>query len=471
MAEQQLIVDVSEETDMMDLIDALSKAKGDLESLKRVIRLVGEKARKSDEDRETFGDFEGVATVLTAVKAQGGGFLKGEAMAELCLALPGICHKSTINRSLVRDDQGVDGIVDFLQLSVEEKNEQHCLAACVALKATCLANDGNKKVAARMREELNEEELAETDCQDTRVPLFKGERTGALDLILQALELFGPAQEHLELQSAALWALRTLCADDDNRQLSCVPSAVENRDKVSDEAHFSRLRKLVNAAMSVEPEPPRDLLEATLLLMKEVCGHQERIHCLVKEDGMLTKVRGFLTSYAKLVEAEGDTVVRACIFLLRQFAFSDDLKEMIGFETDLAQVVLMVVRQRTKNAAIVEQAFGLFSNLLLRKPHICEKMYAEPNRLAMVCQVVLAQHKDVVGVVKTVLSTLRNLSKVDGCVEEMRENEIFEQMRQLVRDKRGDDKWHDPVEISRRFLMEYREDEGVRNPNKWNEFY
>jgi len=497
-----LDLEVSEETDMMDLIDAVGKAKGDLECLKKVIRLVSEKTRKSEEDRETFGDFDGVVTVLTAVRSQEDDSSKAEAMKELCRAMPGICAKSTINRGLIRDEGGVDDLVDFLEVSLKEKNEEQCLAACVALKAACLSNDGNKQAAARLylEDKLKEEEelkkaqeeageTTSTDCQeetggadDERVPLFKAERRkSTVDLLIEMLEAFGPVGEHLEIQSAGFWALRTLCCDDDNRRVASEggaelvrigdPAAVENRRKLSDEERFPRLRKLVNAAMSFEPEPPKDLLEATLLLMKESCNGEEQINCLVKEDGMLTKVRKFLTAYAQLPEAESDTVVRCCVFLLRQFAFSDDLKEMIGFETDLASVVIMVVRQRMKSVAIVEQAFGLFSNIVLRKLHIAEKLYAEPNRLALVAQVVLSQYKDHVGVVKTVLQTLRNLSKVEGCVEEMRDNEIFEQMRQLVRERRGDAKWKDPVEISLRFLAEYREDEGVRNATKYNEYY
>merc|ERR1711959_236529 len=34
-------------------------------------------------------------------------------------------------------------------------------------------------------------------------------------------------------------------------------------------------------------------------------------------------------------------------------------------------------------------------------------------------------------------------------------------------ERRGDAKWKDPVEISLRFLAEYREDEGVRDATKY----
>merc|ERR1712139_150688 len=145
--------------------------------------------------------------------------------------------------------------------------------------------------------------------------------------------------------------------------------------------------------------------------------------------------------------------------------------EQIAIDTDIAQVTLMVVKQKTKNVAIMEQAFGLFSNLVLRMPHIAERLYEEPNRLAMVAQIVMQQHNEVVGVVKTVLQTLRNLSKVEGAAEEMKESELFEQMRNIVRDRRGDDKWWDVVEIAKQFLREMREDDGVRAPPKHNDYY
>ena len=42
--------------------------------------------------------------------------------------------------------------------------------ACIALEALCRANDGNKKAAARISEEFNEQELLDKGENDVSVP-------------------------------------------------------------------------------------------------------------------------------------------------------------------------------------------------------------------------------------------------------------------------------------------------------------
>merc|ERR1739848_47572 len=146
--------------------------------------------------------------------------------------------------------------------------------------------------------------------------------------------------------------------------------------------------------------------------------------------------------------------LRSCIGLLRQFAFDDDMKDRIGVETDTAQSVLLVLKQRTQNLPIVEQAFGLFSNITLRKPHVMEKLNADPGRLVAIARIILVTHETAPGVVKTVMQTLRNASKVPEAVEEMREHEVFDSIRKIVLTYRcsKDDKWHSSVEIGKHFL-------------------
>lgn len=254
-----------------------------------------------------------------------------------------------------------------------------------------------------------------------------------------------------------------------------LPSAVANRDYLADEAHFPRLRKHIAAsfkATNVE-DMRRDRLEVLLQLTKEVANHPDRINDFVMGDGMLTTVRAILGSYAKRPPAESDVVLRSSIVLLRSFSFADELKHLIGVDTDTAQTVLMVLKQRTENLAIMEQAFGLFSNLTLRKEDIAEKLNAEPSRLVSIARIVLEKHRSAPGVVKTVIQTLRNASKVPEALEEMREYGVFELIRLIVTEFKDskDAKWHKAIDSGRHFLREVREDEGIREKPKHNEYY
>merc|ERR550514_2328502 len=142
--------------------------------------------------------------------------------------MPGLCHKSTVNRGIVRDEGALDAIVDMLlrssadlynapgadgdmpdmdtrdedgqelgEAKADEDGEEsgpgmqlgdagEALAACIALEALCKANDGNKKAAARIKTEFNEDELVEK-MDDLSVPLFKGS-AGAFDALITILE-------------------------------------------------------------------------------------------------------------------------------------------------------------------------------------------------------------------------------------------------------------------------------------------
>ena len=66
-------------------------------------------------------------------------------------------------------------------------------------------------------------------------------------------------------------------------------------------------------------------LEGILLMLKEVGCHQERIHKFVFEDNLLPLIKEVLCYRNAPV-----TIVRASIYVLRQFAFSDDMKELFA---------------------------------------------------------------------------------------------------------------------------------------------
>ena len=44
---------------------------------------------------------------------------------------------------------------------------------------------------------------------------------------------------------------------------------------------------------------------------------------------------------------QSDVVLRSAITLLRQFCFAEELKELIAVDTDTAETVLMVLKQRS----------------------------------------------------------------------------------------------------------------------------
>merc|ERR1712224_236205 len=102
---------------------------------------------------------------------------------------------------------------------------------------------------------------------------------------------------------------------------------------------------------------------------------------------------------------------------------------------------------------------------------IVEKLNAEPSRLVSIARIVLKKHRSAPGVVKTVVGTLRNASKVPEALEEMREHDVFELLRNIVTEFKEDPKWHGAIDSSRHFLREFREDEGIREKPKHNAYY
>lgn len=497
MAEEPL--PPAEEMDVLELISALEEVKSEEETVK-LCKIIAKMTSKSAEDRDTFGSFDGLATLYQAVKRNNS--KSGAAMRAFMLMMPAVCHKSAVNRGIVRDDGALDDIVNMLlrichekhlapgndgdmpdidtrsddgqdlgaantakadngedeeKMAVVDFGGGDALAACIALEALCKANDGNKKAAARIKTDFNAEEI-EQNPDDVSVPLFKT-KEGALEAFMTILE----SAESDKLKVHAFRALRTLTQDDDNRQLSCVPSAVENREFCSDEQHFPRMRKIMCAAMD---DPSSNLAQVVMLLMKDMCWHQNRIHALVYEDKVLPKI---IKTMFQTSKDDADTV-RSVLVVLRQFCFSDDMKRMLVFETEAMPWIVSAVKKHTNSPRILEQAFGLFSNLLLRMPKIAAFLAAECDMLSM-AHTVMHNYPNNGSLMRTVVQCMRNVSKVEEALAHIMDSVVLDDLRDIVKDHENDPAWRDAVEISKTFLRELREDAGLRAAPKWNEFY
>lgn len=455
-----------EPPEMLDVIEKIEEAKGDVKALVAAMTDLGRRLRLSPKDRDLLSDFEGCAQLCSGLNAEPVEW-KGEAMIAFCKVLPDICRTSNINRGALREGGAVEAVVTLLREAVTEKEEASTAAACVAITALCTSNDGNKKDAAKLRGEFNEDELVASNA-DYRTPLFKApEEAGALDILLEALATF---PESVSVQTQACGALRTLLCDDDNRQASCVPSAVENRERAVKDEFFPAYRLAVERALRLDAGDPSGkaclrLREQAMLLLRELAVRQDRIKTLVYEAKLMPVME------ATLKDAD-ERLVRAGLAVIRAFAFSDELKELIAVETDVAARCVVAVRKHAKCASIVEQGFGLFANLTMRKPHIATKLNGGDFRICAVGQMVLAHHKANPNVVKSVLQTMRNVATQDeAAATEVKESDLIEEMRQLVLTHGEDGRWRSPVEIAKQFLREFRVDDGIRRAAEYNEYY
>jgi len=503
---------VSSESDVLDLIGALEDVDEEEEVI-RIFDVISQKCQKSPDDRDAFGSFDGLTTMILKVRAQR---WQGRVMRAFMLALPSICTRSTVNRGIARDEGALDHIVEFLlkvskevqpgddddlpdvdeESSVvpsrdtrEETGEElgegdlvnaereggsgadgvsldskDVVLACIALEALCRANDGNKKAAARISEEFNEQELLDKGENDVSVPIFKS-REGALEALIAILERSyeDGGKNNTKLQVVAFRALRSLTSDDDHRQLSCAPSAVQNREFCADEHTFPIMRKILRAAMT-EPSPA--IAQVVLPLMKDACWNQTKIHQLVFEDNILPLV---LATMEKAGTSD-EPVVKAVLIVLRQFCFSDDMKKLVAYDKKFLPWSLAAVKTYSHNKGVLEQAFGLFSNLTLKMPAIAE-LLTEKCELLSIAHVTMHKHPETPTLLRTVVQTVRNISKVEHVLESIKESVIIEELRDIIVKQKDNPKWRDTVEITKQFLRELREDVGLRDAPQHNEFY
>lgn len=451
--------------EMLDLIDHAEAAAEDPAALAAVIGSIARRVRATPGDRDLLSDFEGIAQVCIALSRPPIEW-RGETMAVFCAALPDICRKSTVNRAALREGGVVEAVCGLLAQAVAEGDAQKAASASAALTALCTANDGNKKAAAQIRGDFNEKKLAEScEKNDPSVPVFVPScARGALELLMDALERFA---DDVVLQTEALCALRCLVHDDDPRQGSCVPSAVENRDWAIGDKHFKDFRAAAERALNLEerhPPQPR-LREYAMLLLKEVACRQNRIHELVYDAGVLRRVESSLGDV-------DERVVRACLALIRAFGFADDIKEQLAVTSDVALRALAAVQQHVAIPAVCEQGFGLFANLTIRKPHIAKRLNGGDYRVIAVGQVVMERHRERPGVVRSVIQTIRNVATQDDAAElEVKESGFLDDLEKLIIERGEQAAWRNPVEISKQFLREFRADRGVRKGAVWNEYY
>lgn len=451
--------------EMLDLIDQAEAAAEDPPGLAAVIDLIARRVRATPGDRDLLSDFEGIPQICSALSKPPIEW-RGEAMLALCAALPDICRKSIVNRGALREGGVVEAMLGVLAQAVADGDAGSAASASVSLTALCTANDGNKKAAAQIRGDFNEEALADSCVtNDPSVPVFvpSGVR-GALELLFDALERF---PDSVALQTEALCALRCLLHDDDPRQGSCVPSAVENRDWAIGDKHFKKFRAAAERALNLEerhPPQPR-LREYAMLLLKEVACRKNRINELVHDAGVLRRIESSLGD-------PDERVVRACLALIRAFGFEDDMKEQLAVTSDVALRAVAAVQQHVNVPAVCEQGFGLFANLTIRKPHIAKRLNGGDYRVIAVGQVVMEKHRERPAVVRSVIQTIRNVATQDEKAEiEVKESGILEELEKLIIDRGDLPAWRNPVEISKQFLREFRADNGVRKGAVWNEYY
>mmetsp|Transcript_2478 Transcript_2478/g.5395 ORF Transcript_2478/g.5395 Transcript_2478/m.5395 type:complete len:486 (+) Transcript_2478:78-1535(+) len=455
--------DDAEIPEMLDLIEAAEEAAKSPEELAKVLKNIARRASMNEADRDLLSDFEGIAQICQALSGSAHNW-SGEAMIAFCEALPDICRKSNLNRSALRDSGAVDAVIDYARVAVYEAREAEVIASATAINALCTANDANKKAAARLRGDFNEAELVATDC-DYRVPIFaEPDRPGALDLLMKALRSF---PKSIPVQTAVLRALNCMINDDDPRQPSCVPAAVENRDRAISEKVFPAMRAVAEQALSLEDQgtPLPRLREQAMLLLRSIACREDRIKELIFDAGLLSRVETSLTD-------KDERVVRACLALIRAFGFSDDIKERLAVESDVALRCLDAVRQHTSSPAICEQGFGLFANLTMRKPHIATRLNGPDFRIIAIAHLVLNKYTSRPSVVRSVVGTIRNVATQDeAAATEVRESGLLDEILTLVKEHEGDSRWMTSLEVARQFLREFRADEGIRKAPQWNDFY
>lgn len=462
--------ELGEEVSMLDLLDELEAATA-TDEVVRLLHVIGAKVAQSEDDRDTLGSFGGIGSICERVQAAK---FSGVVWTTVLQHLPAMCSKSPFNRASLKDNGVTDAVVDQLRkVAVEYTPDkgQTVHALCTAINALCRADDENKRCVARIRQDLNQEELTANArnqggmlVDDGQVPLFTSAE-GGLHALLTLVEV--PDLEP-RVQLAAFRALRSVTSDDDTRQSTCAPSAVENREFLTctmgeNGGRWKRTRNVIVAAMD---EPSRPLAEAVLGIIKEVCWAQDKIFQLVYEDGLMPKI---LAQTKR--EDYAESLSKMVLIVLRQFCFSDEMKKMVAFETDALAWTVQTIKRYSANEGLCEQAFGLFANMTIRMPAICELLAGEQYDMLDMAHTIFHTHGSSPSMVRTAVQTIRNLSKVPEANERIKESIVIDELRELVAEHRQDPKWRDSVEISKQFLRELRLDDGLRDAPKYNDYY
>jgi len=212
-------------------------------------------------------------------------------------------------------------------------------------------------------------------------------------------------------------------------------------------------------------KPQLRLREQALLLLREIARGEEKIQALAFGAKLLSRVQA-------LLETDDARVVRACLAVLRAFAFIEEARDELTLLSDGAQRCLLAVQKHLATPAVCEQGFGLFANLTMRKSPVAAKLSSVDPGLVAIGSLVLHQHHDRPDVMRSAVHTLRNVAAHDEAAsQEVKESDIFEKVRRLVQEHESDARWRAPVDIARQFLREFRADNGMEKAAQYNAYY
>eukprot|EP00811_Abedinium_folium_P007259 NODE_16697_length_982_cov_8.045614.p1 GENE.NODE_16697_length_982_cov_8.045614~~NODE_16697_length_982_cov_8.045614.p1 ORF type:complete len:245 (-),score=86.07 NODE_16697_length_982_cov_8.045614:247-954(-) len=229
---------------------------------------------------------------------------------------------------------------------------------------------------------------------------------------------------------------------------------------------FDEVRSCVHRAIVLADEASAPGLRAqAALLLKEVSCRQNKIEELLSDAFILPSLGLCLTDPKPLI-------VRAGLAAVRAFAFVDDIKESFVFGSDIAMRCIAATRTHIAVAAVVEQAFGLFANLTIRKPHIAAWLQGSECRVVALAQLALERHVEKPGVMRSVIQTLRNVAtKHEPTATDIKESGLFEELRVLLQKHQGERQWRSAHEISKQLLREFDALGHLRASAKHNEYY
>jgi len=472
--------------DMMELVDQLENFEGeDVEELNQILRNVGKCCEADPTERDMFGDCDGfdhLKPLLLKLPGCHGAW---------CEMIPALVSKHVINQCSIRDDDesatvhfrktGPDSfdaiketdqeapvhvpMVKILFEYVKEKvNALHdkpptCAIPFDALRAVTVQNDANKRAITTL---------------------------GGLDLLLRAASSCLPKDPEAEQASAkvltsVIMAFGSLCKDDDPRQPSCVPTAVENRDGVG-KSDFPELRRICRRAIELYGEHEhvgQKCCDVVFPLLKDTSNHHLKIGDLVRKDKML-QTAVYLCKFWN--ERGGEVGVKSTLAFIRHIAMVDvpkgttisrdmvgeDMKEYLANDCEFLKIFFRILKVNMNGSErVTEQCFGLLSNMVLRKEHIALN-FVHQYELIDNCRLALFKFgtKSPI-IIKTVLQVLLNIGQIEECCKLMEDDVIYAKAREVFEHAEaefkgsGNEKWRDAYDKCKRFLTAQREEVGA----------